>query len=156
MTRYNAKHEHLTDFSLFDHAFLGLAHMRRALIVFCIGGLLGMGVGLYLGWVQFPVVTVDAGMRALSRAEKDRYTVMVAQSFELDGSPTEAIRRLQPLGEPNIPAYVRDVTERFISDAGSGNQAEIRYLVSLSRALGYFTPPMQAFSAVAPTPIGGR
>jgi hypothetical protein len=124
--------------------------MRRFLIALAIGGVIGLGIGLFLGWGPFPVITVDNQMRALSQLDKDRYTVMVAKAWEVDKDVNEAINRLRPLGVENIPAYVRDVTERKISESGTGNQAEIRYLVSLSRALGYFTPPMQPF-AVEPT-----
>jgi hypothetical protein len=125
--------------------------MRRFVVALLIGGLVGIGIGLFLGWGPFPVITVDNQMRALSQLDKDRYTVMVAKAYEADLDVNEAISRLRPLGVENIPAYVRDVTERKISESGTGNQAEIRYLVSLSRVLGYFTPPMQPF-AVAPTP----
>ncbi len=112
--------------------------------------MLGLGIGLFLGWVQFPVITVNSGMQALSQVDKDRYTVMVAQGFAYDGDPAEALRRLQPLGVANVPIYVRDVTERFISESGSGSDKDIRALVALSSALGYLTPPMQAF-VVVPT-----
>ncbi len=125
--------------------------MRRFLVALAIGGAIGIGIGLLFGWVLFPVITVDNQMRALSQLDKDRYTVMVAKAWEVDKDVNEAISRLRPLGVENIPAYVRDVTERKISESGSGNQAEIRYLVSLSRALGYFTPPMQPF-VTEPTP----
>ncbi len=131
--------------------------MRRLITSLLIGCAVGLVVGLYLGWVQFPVETVEGPMRALANADKDRYTVMVAQAYELDGDTEEAIRRLQPLNTPNtnIPQYVRDVTERYISESGSGNEADIRHLVSLSRALGYFTAPMQGFVVATPTPRAG-
>lgn len=121
--------------------------MRRFLIALLVGGVIGLTVGLLLGWGPFPVVTVDSQMRTLSQADKDRYTVMVAKAFEVDRDVNEALDRLRPLGVENIPAYVRDVTERKISETGTGNQAEIRYLVSLSSTLGYFTVPMQPFAA---------
>lgn len=119
--------------------------MRRFLIALTIGGIVGIGIGLFLGWVPFPVITVDNQMRALSQLDKDRYTVMVAKAYEVDKDLEEAKNRLLPLGIANIFTYVRDVTERKISESGTGNQAEIRSLVSLSSAFGYFTPPMQPF-----------
>jgi hypothetical protein len=122
-----------------------------------VGSAIGLGIGLFLGWVQFPVITVDSQLRTLSSADRDRYAVMVAEAYALDGDPQAAIDRLRPLGAANIPAYVRDLTERYISDTGTGNQRDIRYLVQLSRALGYFTPPMQAFAVETSTPApGGR
>jgi len=122
--------------------------MRRFLTSLLIGAALGLVIGIYLAWVQFPIQTVDSPISALSLADKDRYTVMVAESFEMDGDSNEAIRRLQMIGAKNVPIYVRDVTERFISTSGSGNEQDIRHLVALSRALGYLTAPMQPFAAV--------
>ncbi len=119
--------------------------MRRLITSLLIGLAIGLLVGLYLGWVQFPVQSVDNPLRALSRSDKDHYTIMVAQAYELDGNAAEAIRRLQPLNVPNIPIYVRDVTERYISESGIGSESDIRHLVALSSALGNLTPPMQAF-----------
>lgn len=128
--------------------------IRRFLLFLAVGGAVGLGIGLFLGWVQFPVVTIDTQMRTLSDADKDRYAVMVAEGFAVDGDPQAALERLRPLGASNIPTYIRDLTERYISTSGTGNQKDIRYLVGLSRALGYFTPPMQPFAVETPTPVG--
>jgi hypothetical protein len=120
--------------------------MRRFVIALAIGGVIGLVLGVYLGWVQFPVQTINSSIHSLSPAEKDRYTVMVAEGYELDGNVAEAIRRLQVLGVPDVPGYVRDVTERFISVNGTGDAVDIRRLVALAQALGELTPPMQAFT----------
>jgi hypothetical protein len=126
--------------------------MQRFFISLVIGLLIGAAMGLYYGWVLSPVQYVKSSMSDLSRSYKDEYTVMVAQSFRVDGDVNEAIRRLQPLNVGNIPQYVRDVTERYISESGTGKEADIRTLVVLSRALGYYTPPMQAFAINTPVP----
>jgi hypothetical protein len=128
--------------------------MRRLLLSLLIGLVVGAGIGLYFGWVVSPVQYVQSPMADLSRRYKDEYTVMVATAYQVDGDLNEAIRRLQPLGVSNIPVYVREVTERYISESGTGKEADIRNLVVLSRALGYYTPPMQAFAlpTTAPTP----
>lgn len=125
--------------------------MKRFVIALAVGGIIGLILGVYLGWSLFPVQTINASIRSLSPAEKDRYTVMVAEGYELDGNVAEAIRRLQVLGVPDVPSYVRDVTERFISVNGTGDAADIRHLVALAQALGELTPPMQAFAG--PTAI---
>ncbi len=127
--------------------------MRR-LVFALVGGLaIGAGLGLFYGWVVSPVQYVQGPMSDLSRRYKDEYTVMVAAAYQVDGDLTEALRRLKPLGVTNIPQYVRDVTERYISESGPGQEADIRNLVVLSRALGYYTPPMQPFM-VATAPPG--
>jgi hypothetical protein len=129
--------------------------MQRFLLSLVIGLIIGAAVGLYIGWVLSPVQYVKSNMSDLSHAYKDEYTVMIAQSFRVDGDVNEAIRRLQPLSVGNIPQYVRDVTERYISESGTGKEADIRSLVVLSRALGYYTPPMQSFAINTPVPTPG-
>ncbi len=126
--------------------------MRRLVLSLLIGLAVGVAIGLFIGWDIAPVQYVQNRMSDLSSRYKDEYTVMVAAAFQVDGDINEAIRRLQPLGVSNIPLYVRDVTERYISESGTGREADIRSLVVLSKQLGYFTPPMQSFLPPAPTP----
>ena len=128
--------------------------MRRFILSLLVGLVIGLSVALAIGWAM-PVQVIQSPMSALALTYQDDYTVMVASAYQVDGDLNEAIRRLQPLHVSNIPAYVRDVTERYISNSGTGNEADIRTLVVLSRALGYFTPPMQAFAAPTPIPTPG-
>jgi len=76
---------------------------------------------------------------------------MVAAGFIVDRDVAAAVDRLAPLGMANVFTYVRDVTERYISQAGKGREADIRNLVELSCALGYCSPLMEGFRL--PTPI---
>jgi hypothetical protein len=128
--------------------------MGRIFLLIVVGAAIGAGIGLVIGWNIAPVQYVDSRLSDLDQRYKDDYTVMVAAAYQVDGDLNEVIRRLQPLGVSNIPVYVRDVTERYISESGTGNENDIRTLVVLSRALGYYTPPMQAFTlpTSAPTP----
>jgi len=126
--------------------------MKRFVIALAIGGLIGFAAGVYLGWAQFPVQTINSSIRGLSQAGKDRYAVMVAEGYELDGDLGEAIRRLQLLGIPDAASYVRTLTERMISANGSGDATDIRPLVALAQALNVMTPPMQAFVLPTTTP----
>jgi hypothetical protein len=129
--------------------------MRRLLLSLFIGLIIGAIIGLIFGWGLSPVEMVQSPMSNLRSNFKDEYTIMIADAFQVDRDINEAIRRLQPLGCSNIPICVREVTERYISQSGPGREADIRTLVVLSRALGYYTPPMQAFivlPTVAPTP----
>ena len=50
-----------------------------------------------------------------------------------DGDLLEALHRLQPLKIQNIQQYVRDVTERYISESGTGNENDIRTLWTFHR-----------------------
>src|SRR5438309_1032213 len=113
--------------------------MRRFLLSILIGLIVGSSIGLLIGWQLAPVERVEGPLTNLARRYKDDYTVMVAAAYQVDGDLTEALQRLKPLGETNIPLYVRGVTERYISESGTGREADIRNLVVLSRALGYYT-----------------
>ncbi|MFN8379329.1 MAG: hypothetical protein U0452_11735 [Anaerolineae bacterium] len=117
--------------------------MKRVLLSLLIGAAVGLGIGLFLGWVQFPAQTVDNPASALAGRYKDDYTVMVARAYVRDGDLTGAFDRLRPLGEVNIPSFVQEVTERTISS--SGDVSDIQVLVALAAGLGRLTPIMEPY-----------
>jgi len=129
--------------------------MRRVALSLVIGLAVGLGIGLFFGWNLLPVQLVETRMSNLRPQFQDDYTVMVAEAYQIDGDLNEALERLRPLGISNIPTYVRDVTERYISASGTGKESDIRDLVVLSCALGYCTPPMQSFRLPTPVPTPG-
>ena len=117
--------------------------MLRFLISLVVGLAVGAGVGLYLGWVQFPSQFVNSPAASLSERYKDEFTVMVATGYLKDGDLGGAFDRLKILGVPNIPAYVQAVTERYISNSRDAN--DITYLVGLAEGLGRLTPIMEPY-----------
>jgi hypothetical protein len=120
--------------------------MTRFLLSFSIAALVGLGIGLYLGWVQFPVQFIDSPARSLAPAFKDDYTLMIAAGYAADGDLNGALERLRVLGIEDVPAYVQTITERFISN--SRGVDEIRLLVNLSGAMGRLTPLMEPYREV--------
>lgn len=123
--------------------------MARFLVSLIIGLIVGIGIGLYLGWVQFPLEFVNSPAQALARQYKDDYAVMVAAAFAQDGDLGGAVERLRVLGVENIPAYVLEVTERYITN--SQNVNDIRLLVGLYEGLaGRVTPLMEPYRQVTP------
>lgn len=127
--------------------------MLRFLVSLLIGLAVGVVVGLYLGWVQFPVEFVDSPASSLAERYKDDYIVMVASGYLKDGDLGGAVERLRILGVPNIPAYVQEVTERYISN--SQNADDISVLVTLSESLGRLTPIMLPYRKIAAPGVGG-
>ncbi len=117
--------------------------MARFLVSFFVSLLLGLGIGLYLGWVQFPVQYVDSPASALDLAYKDRYVVMIAAGYAVDGDLNGAIERLRVLAVDNVPAYVQEVTERFITN--SRGIDDIALLVNLAEGMGRLTPVMEPY-----------
>ena len=117
--------------------------MRRFLTSLLLGLIIGGLIGLYFGWVQFPVEYVDSPMEDLELRAKDDYTVMIAASYQFDQDGLGAVERLQLLGVDNVPEYVQSTTERFITNSRDLN--DIRLLVNLSNGLGRMTPIMEPF-----------
>lgn len=114
--------------------------------------ILGVGIGLYLGWVQFPPDN-QSHMCQLDRVYKEQYTLMVARGFRVDGDRDTALRRLLILTASNsencmdedagyqidnVPAWVQEVTERYLS--GGAELRDICDLAALSAAFGRQIP----------------
>jgi hypothetical protein len=128
--------------------------MRRLGIVFLISGIIGLALGLFVGWVQFPVQTINAPMPNLSPADKTNYTIMVAESYELNGDLQESKRQIAQLGIPDVGIYVRQLTENLITTTGSSKVTDIRSLVALATGLGQATTLMQPYAFPLATATG--
>ena len=105
---------------------------------------IGIGLGLFYGWVISPVQFVDttpASMRADYRAD---YVLMIAEAYDADRNTDQAMRRLAVFGS-NSPA---DIAAQALQTGQTiGYSAEdISLLQELTRALQAYQP--------APTPIG--
>jgi hypothetical protein len=119
----------------------------RFLISLLIGLVVGVSLGLYLGWIQFPKEYVNSPATDLSERYKDEYTVMIAAGFSVDGDLLGAVERLRLLGVANIPAYVQETTERYITNSRDVN--DIRFLVTLAQGLDRLTPIMEPYRQVS-------
>lgn len=120
--------------------------MTRFLLSFFVALLIGLGLGLYLGWVQFPVQFIDSPARSLAPVHKEEYTLMIAAGYAADGDLSGAIERLRVLGVGDVPAYVEQTTERYISN--SRGVDDIRLLVNLASDMGRLTPLMEPYQQV--------
>jgi hypothetical protein len=122
--------------------------MIRFLISLLAATALGIGIGLGYGWVLAPVEYVNSPMSDLAQRYRDDYTVMIAAGFALDQDVDAALERLRYLGVDNIPAYVQESAERYITNAR--DIEDIRLLVGLAEGLGRLTPPMEGFRQLNP------
>jgi len=115
-----------------------------------IGVLVGLAIGVYLGWEQFPVQYTNSSLAALAPRAQEEYTVMVAEGYQYDQDITAAIARLQPLNKDNVFDYIQELTERFIAQS---NVPYIPVMVALAEAVGRLTPVMEIYrSTPVPTP----
>jgi hypothetical protein len=121
--------------------------MIRFVISLAIGLAVGLGIGLYLGWVQFPVEYVNSPASDLSQRYKDDYVVMIASGYLRDGDLQAAVDRLRLIGVGNIPAFVQETAERYITN--SREVSDIRVLVALAEAMERLTPIMQPYRQVS-------
>lgn len=117
--------------------------MVRLFVSTVIGVLIGVGIGLYYGYEVNPIVYNDSPIADLAPRHQDEYTLMIASAYLVDGSVSAAIQRLSALGVENVPAYVQETAERFITN--SRNVNDIRKIVALAEGLGRLTPPMENF-----------
>lgn len=120
--------------------------MVRVLASLIVALVIGLGIGFYLGWVQFPAQTTDSPASALDQRYQEDYVVMMASAYLVDRDLTAALERLRVLGAENVPAFVQEVTERYISTSRSVE--EIRRLVALAEGLGRLTPIMEPYRFV--------
>jgi hypothetical protein len=120
----------------------------RFLASLTFGVLAGVALGLLIGWVIAPTEYVNSPMQALAPRHRDDYTVMIAAGFAADGDVAGVVERLRKLGVDNVPQYVQEVTERYITN--SRDLADIRLLVMLAEGLGRLTPLMENFRALNP------
>jgi hypothetical protein len=120
---------------------------RRYVGSLLIGVLIGLAVGVFLGWEQFPVEYTNSPMSALAPRYQEDYTVMVAEGYLYDQDINGALTRLQPLGEENIFDYIQDLTERLISQS---KITAIPPMVALAEAVGRLTPAMEIYRS---TPV---
>lgn len=124
--------------------------MRRFIGSLLIAMILGISLGVYLGWEQFPATQAESPMCLLAEPHREEYTLIVARGFQTDQDRNAAMRRLLPLNADNspmceqnnridnIPAWVQEVTERYLTR--SADLRDICDLAALSSAFGRQIP----------------
>jgi len=118
--------------------------MKRFLpLLFLLTGLLmGGGLGLYLGWVAWPVEFTDATPALLQADVRRDYALMIAAAYAADGNLPLARQRLGSLG-PEGEQLVMDVMLESI--LSGQNERDTTYLVCLSDAIGLYSPAMEPY-----------
>lgn len=116
--------------------------MSRSSWIWLLGALaVGLGLGLYVGWVVSPVEYTDTAPVSLAQTYKDDYVLLIATRYAGDEDLATAQAGLQTLGLTE--AGVAEVTLRFI--AAQSPESDIRRLVALVAGLGGLTPEMQPY-----------
>ena len=117
--------------------------IRRVLLWIGLGILTGIGVGLLVGWVLWPLEYTEADPSILEERFQRDYTLMIAEAYSMDQDMTLARSRLRTLGKPNLESWVLSVAVDHIVD--EGNENESQFLVNLADAMGMYSPVMDPF-----------
>lgn len=116
--------------------------MRRWLLPLAVFAV-GVGLGLLVGWVLWPVQYYDTAPADLHPDYKDEYVRMVALTYDVTHDLTTARNRLTRLDGEEPTAPLVDLTERLI-DRGVEPDI-IRPLATLARDLDAATPSMAPY-----------
>jgi hypothetical protein len=127
--------------------------MRRFIGSALVASIIGIAIGVYLGWEQFPVEYRNSSMCQLSLDHQEDYTLMVARGFSVDQNRDAALARLLPLRASNnpdcgslsasrqidnIPAWVQELVDRYRTRGAE--LRDICDLAALSAAFGRQIP----------------
>ena len=116
---------------------------RASLVTLVICLALGLGAGLYIGWVAAPVQYVDTGPASLSQTYKDDYVLMIAAIYSGNGDLAAARAGLAALGFDDPGLAVAAAAHRLI--AAQKPDADLRRLARLAAAFHATTPEMQPY-----------
>jgi hypothetical protein len=114
--------------------------LARALVL---GILIGLGAGLYYGWIVRPNRQISGELSALRQDYKNDYILMVAEAYSVGRDLEQAQARLAALGLGQPGPEVAALAERLI--VAGGDSADIRRVAALAAALGHTTPAIAPY-----------
>jgi hypothetical protein len=114
----------------------------RPFLIIIIGLALGIGLGLYLGWVAWPTEFTDANPSILQESYRHDYVRLIADAYTADNNLPAAQRRVANLGEDGLDAVLSVTLDTILQGE---DEADIRRLVKLAAALGLSSPAMTPF-----------
>jgi hypothetical protein len=121
-----------------------------ATILVILGLMVGIAIGLVLGWIVWPVEFVGSSIADLAPEQKDEYMFLVASAYASDGSLEKAQERLAQMEVPNVNQSLVALIDRYMFEGRE--EGEIQVLARLADSLGVTNPKMLAY-LVTPTPL---
>lgn len=119
------------------------ANVRRALVVLLSGLLLGGVLGLFLGWVAFPVRLVDVIPADLEPEYQADYLDLIAATYVTDGNLAMARNRISSLGQDDWRAWLlAETVNAILREPAAPDTAR---LVALAAALGLESPAFDPY-----------
>lgn len=120
----------------------------RTITFLALGLLLGIGLGLYLGWVVWPTEFTNADPSLLTETYRQDYALMIAAAYERNGDLAAARWRAATLDVENP----NDWLLRFTVDTILAGQDEtaMRRLSRLAYDLGLRSPALTPYLPTNP------
>ena len=106
---------------------------RPNLLAWALWIVIGLGLGLYIGWVAAPVEYVDTAPNSLQQVYQDDYVLMLATAFAAEGDLDAARAGLASLGLDDHAAAVRATRARLAE--AHYPAADLERLAALADAL---------------------
>lgn len=117
--------------------------MKRSSLLFLIGALVGLGLGLLFGWGLWPVQYYDTSPAQLRADYRDEYLRLVAVAYQVDRDLSQARVRLTAMGDAAPFSQLVAHIEGLIADGATA--FTLAPLIQLAHDLGVDTPVMRPF-----------
>lgn len=127
-----------------------MRNLLHLISLVAVGLAVGIGLGLYLGWVAWPTEFTNANPSVLQESYRRDYLNMIATAYALDNDLPAAQQQIASLGA-NGPQFLLDTTIDLI--LLPGDEAEIRRLVQLAADLEMSSPAMLPYLPATPEPV---
>jgi hypothetical protein len=125
-----------------------MRRVRVVVLLSLIGFGAGVGLGLLVGWVLWPVEYYDTEIADLKEVYQVDYVLMVSDAYALTGDLDAARERLGRLGMPDVAALVLAHAESAL--AAGAPEAQVASLARLAAALGVTSPTLAPYLTPLP------
>ena len=117
--------------------------MAKILRLVLAGLVVGLALGLLVGWRLWPVSYSNTTLSQLRQDYKNDYILMVASEYQVEGDAEQALARLSLLDPESPTQALLILTEQLI--ISEGRQEDIVILARLADALQISTPSMAPY-----------
>lgn len=123
---------------------MGRASLIKGVVIF----LVGLAIGLIIGWGLWPVQYYDTDPQDLRRSHKEAWILMVADSYGLNQDDEAAQERLQGFEEREVGEIISSL---IVGAEGEGDLPTAQQLRDLAKAADITLP--EALPEATPTPV---
>ncbi|MCB8976883.1 MAG: hypothetical protein H6657_05595 [Ardenticatenaceae bacterium] len=116
-------------------------------IFILLGLVIGVGLGLAVGWVFWPTEFTDANPAVLEDRYRRDYVQLIADSYAQDNNLAQAQQRIGDLGEGGSNYVLQVLIEMILRQEDEG---AIRRLTRLANDIGQYTPAMDPYLPATP------